>query len=64
MTAPSMRPARPREPNPAMVAANARRNHLRNIDRQLATISQNHGPHDPRIDNLLEQRRAITQEGQ
>lgn len=62
MTAPQQRPARPREPRPELVAVIARRNALRNIDRQITTIRR--GPRTAentgRVDALLEQRHAIT----
>lgn len=62
MSAPGMRPARPREPRPELVAAIVRRNAIRNIDRQIALIRR--GPRTPengnRIDRLLDQRHALT----
>lgn len=62
MTAPQQRPARPREPRPELVAAVARRNAIRNIDREIGRIRT--GPrtveNTARIDRLLEQRLTLT----
>lgn len=66
MTAPQKRPARPREARPELVAAVARRNALRNIDRELERLARE--PRTPaqaaRVDALLEQRHTLTRKAQ
>jgi len=54
MTSPQMRPARPREPRPQHVAAIARRNTIRNLEREAARIRERVGPGE-RLDRVLDQ---------
>ena len=54
MTSPQMRPARPKEPRPELVAAIARRQQIRNLEREAARIRERVGPGD-RLDAVLDQ---------
>jgi len=54
VTAPQMPPRRPREPRPEAVAAIARRNTIRNLEREAARIRERVGPGE-RLDRVLDQ---------
>lgn len=61
MTSPQMRPARPREPRPEAVAAIARRNTIRNLEREAQRIRDRVGPGE-RLDRILEDLHVLYQQ--
>ena len=61
MTSPQMRPARPKEPRPEQVAAIARRNTIRNLEREAQRIRERVGPGE-RLDAVLEQLHVLYQQ--